>query len=521
MLARTSCRNAKAVPPNRATRSRSLAALFLACANLPALAADGATTGILADLSRADRITPEQPAPSLIARLETLVEEGKEGARAAVDFNEAAMPYQTERTLTKDYLPYYPYYALKGSARHVVHPMALGRFIKANSKSEAAAKIIEAALGIAHRLPNGGLAWYHPRHYRVNRMLGEKLKYSSLAQGTLLAGFTVASRDNNQISMTHAAQTYKAMEWPFEKGGVNLAGRVVLEMPSFDGPPEIILNGWIDALLHVRAYARAARDEQALGFFRENVRFLARILPHFDAPADGLSRYSDVSPYKVKITLGTAEDAGGLEVLYRPELPELKPIRVPLASPENAKGLSIYENHITRISGTTVSAWLSCSQLYETVLLAKSSVLGVELDTGVVNRRQSSPGSGGQTLRLEGQALDPARKFVAFGPKSGLICGYPTNFSKGGTTNYYHVYHVIGLMLLAMGGDVELIEQRALLDWAFKWRRDMAKMEKEEGLPFQDPEDLLKRTNESLAGVEFESFQALNSAAEQRAAEMN
>lgn len=464
------------------------------------------------ELVAAIEIEAIQPPPDLIEQIEEQPSLEEEGVERLGDFPKEDYPYQPRSAIVKDHLPFYPYYALREGSQHVLHPMALGRFLLRNAEGALADESVEAALSVAYELPNGGLAWYYPRHYQVARMLGENLKYSSISQGTILAGLT-GMAEAGVTDMTLAEKAYKAMLWPFEKGGVNLADRAVLEMPSFSGPPEIILNGWIDALLHIRDYGEISGNDEAIDFFARNVSFLAEILPEFDSREAGLSRYSDVSPYRVKIRLTSPEDFDSLNVLYRPVFEGLPAIKVDLAPVDDPDDFSVYENQILRQNGREAFVWISCSQLYETVLASSSEEMSVELSRGTIDRRSTTPGFSGRTMTLESEPSGDYR-IVEISEEDGLICGYPTNFSKGGTHNYYHVYHVVGLMLIAMSEHIADENRRTLLEWAVEWKADVERIEKEEGLAFRSFEDMLSDINANQAEVGYTDFSELMSDAQ-------
>ncbi|MGK2741203.1 D-glucuronyl C5-epimerase family protein [Tepidicaulis sp. LMO-SS28] len=410
--------------------------------------------GLAEDLRRATTIEAVQPPDSLIESIEHRPDEDAPEVFFTTDFTKQQLPYQLTNVLVENDLPYYPYYALKEGSNHVMHPMALGRFLLRNANGTKAEDLKQAALNIAYELPNGGLAWYYPRHYRVARMLGSKLKYSSISQGTILAGLTEMAAAHGDPTFRDAKAAFEAMRWPYEKGGVNLANRAVLEMPSFSGPPEIILNGWIDALLHIQDYAETTGNVEAREFFKRNVEFLAEIVANFDADSARISRYSDVSPYRIKVTLSRPGDVDTLELLYLPRIDGLPSIRVPLERTADADNFSPYENQIWRQNGRIAFVWASCSQHYDTILVSRSDEMVAEVDSGIVSRRQSTPGKGG-TIVVKESGVDGDFRYVTFNKGDGLICGYPTNFSKGGKYNYYHVYHIVGLMLLAASPEVE------------------------------------------------------------------
>jgi len=76
-----------------------------------------------------------QPSNELIEKLEHKPSVEDPGVRASTDFTHDELPYQLTDVLISDNLPYYPYYALKEGANHVVHPMALGRFLLRNAEA--------------------------------------------------------------------------------------------------------------------------------------------------------------------------------------------------------------------------------------------------------------------------------------------------------------------------------------------------------------------------------------------------
>lgn len=467
----------------------------------------GSAVAIQDEIDAAIVIDAVQPPPNLIELIEQRPTLGEDGVVALPALSAADYPYQLTGILMKDGIPFYPYYALRDGRTHVVHPMAVGRFLTRNASGAAASDLVSAVTRIAHELPNGGRAWYYPRHYRVARMLGPHLKYSSISQGTIIAGLTAMS-EKGVIGRDLAERAFLAMRWPFEKGGVNLADRAVLEMPSFSGPPEIILNGWIDALIHIRDFGEIHRNAEALDFFKRNTAFLATILPNFDDRSSTISRYSDVSPYRAKVRLSTPQDVEALQVLYRPTIDGLPAIRVPLTAPANPDDTSPYDTQLIRQDGREAFVWLACSQMYETVLFSKSAEMTVEMRSGVAGRKATTPGLGGQTLKRDGETQGEYR-VVTLSKNDGLICGYPTNFSKGGTHNYYHAYHVVGLMLLAMSEQVDGADRSALIKWALKWKSDIDHIKTTEHLQFRGLHDMLGDINANQARVTYSDFDAL------------
>jgi hypothetical protein len=466
-------------------------------------------------IASARTIEAAQPPADLIRKIEQSVSENDPGTQRLSQISSNDLPDRQSDVIMWDNIPYFRYYSQKDSSRYILHPMRTGRFFVGNASGALVGAVKDAVLGLSYELPNGGLAWYYPRHYKVARMLGEQLKYSAISQGTLLAGFAAVAKEQPKLASDAAERTLLALDWPFEKGGVNLNNMAVLEMPSFAGPPEIILNGWIDALLHMRDYGVLAKNERALETFRNNINFLAEILPNFDAPDANISRYSDLSPYRAKVTLERPEDAGSLRILYVPKVKSLNAIIVPLQRTKDPENFSIYENQIFRQNGRNATVWLSCSQLYDTVVLANTASLQVNIPRGLMDRLASAPGVAGEPITMTSYPLIDGTSYSVVEADRGLICGYPTNFAKYSSENFYHSYHVVSLLLLAMGLHVTDDQRLVMIRWALHWLDDMDRVSKAEGLKFRNLQLMLESINDGKIEVSFTDFSELLEAAQQ------
>lgn len=465
---------------------------------------------------------PFQPDSAQIERFSAVVRPGDPGTISSQDASPEMILMRGQTFVLRDDLPYYGYAYLKEDDGYVVHPMRLGRFLLDNHMSPRIDAFVKAAGDVAVTLPNGGLAWYYPRHFLNARMLGPYLRYSGISQGTLLSGMTAVGLADPEVGLGPAKRVFAAMQFPFAEGGVNLADRAVLEMPSYHGAPEIILNGWLDALLHLADYVRETGDVEAKQFLDQNVAFLAEILPVFDDPEHRVSRYSDLSPYRLRLTLARPEDADGLRVLYLPRFDGLPSFVVPLTTLDNGGGKpSPYDNQIVATNGKVVHAWVSCSRLYTTYVLSPGASLGGTLETGVVDRQRAAPGFGGETVQLQGDVMPGGAYVLLDSTSDGLICGYPTNFAKNGDTNFYHVYHVLSLMLLARSiDDLALESERVLLEWAERWLAYVESADLPDGLKFSALDDVLKGANANQLRKEADSADELVAWARRRLAEL-
>ena len=87
-----------------------------------------------------------------------------------------------------------------------------------------------------------------------------------------------------------------------------------------------------------------------------------------------------------------------------------------------------------------------------------------------------------------------------------LICGYPTNFSKVGAKNYYHVQHIVALSYLALSYPMPEAQKASLLKYAALWREDM---EHHPGQTFAHVQDVLDGLNRSKRRQQVETAQQI------------
>lgn len=458
----------------------------------------------VAILRSAVKIEPIQPPQKLVAAIEKVVTEGTPEVMRPKDFaHETFLPTGMD-VLLDDCVPYFKYQYQKDVSGYILHPGRMARFIASSLNSPLLPNIVMKAEKLGFCLPNGGLAWYYPRHYNLARMTGNQLKYSGISQAALLSAFICANKVNNAVPARLANAAFMAMKWPYTHGGINLNDLAILEMPIFNGPPEIILNGWIDALLHIDDYVKLTRDEVASELLTGNLIFLSRVIKNFDCSR--LSRYSDTCPYRVKLLNLTSAAEGNVRLLYIPLQPGLDPIVV---YPRVADNDSIYENHIIKKSTRGhVEMWVSIGQNYDTWILAAGSALRAQINVGALSPQRSSPGSDGKRIDKNGIPLSDGLMGIRLSKEDGLIAGYPTNFIKN-NENFYHVYHVVSLMLLAMRANMAKEVRKELLYWALKWREDMLYLSKTEGLKFRDCQSVLKGINGGIYAPQYSSFDDL------------
>jgi hypothetical protein len=402
----------------------------------------------------------------------------------------------------RDGVPYFSYRYLNEGAGFAFHPLMMGNYL-----ADAGPEAVTAAVSVSTMLPNGGRVWYYPPLYRNSRMQGPYWRYSAMSQGAVLSGLTSQILAGNRQAAVVAKEVIRGLEFPFEEGGVSLDGRVSLEMPSYLSAPETILNGWLDVLLHLHDYAKATSDPAAQKLLARHLAYLAEVLPQFDSPEEQLSRYSDLSPYLATLAFAETVTQPALYAIYQPQAEGRNTLVVPIRRLQQDTR-SVYDNQVVTARGNVFTVTLSVSQAYDTTVWADHPFT-LAVEQGTIELQQSTPGRGGLTHKLSSGPGQGGHEIQLDHARLGLIAGYPTNFSRQGKYNYYHVYHVVALMLLGRYVAVDDDVRNKLLAHAIRWRSYLAQKKLPAELQFYDPETMLRHIQRSRALPEAIDFAAL------------
>lgn len=397
---------------------------------------------------------------------------------------------------------FYPYWQGE-EGEYVFLPMAMGCLFSCLNCSDSPRKYLEAGVTLAHQLPNGGLLWYYPDNYKLNRFLGPDIHPSAISQGQILGGIVHLDKRCNLGLKDLARKVFLGLKFDYYRGGVNLEDRALLELPLFRSAPEIILNGWLHALLYLRQYAEFYQDREAKLLLEANLKFLGRSLKRFHDPKTGLSLYSDLGPYRVKVE--PAVD--NLIVFYRSRVPEfddlvfeLKVIEHPTRSP--------YDNQIIRRTKNYIYAQVSCSQHYDTYLLSKQGPFTVTFTTGTYSPKRATPGPGGEKIALHSKQKGNFNVVHLTEVREKLFCGFPTNFLKWGRENYYHVYHIVALTCLLAVEDMKDETSREIFYWIRKWMTTVDRLSAE-GYLFTSYDKMLEELRQHGACMVAEDWESL------------
>jgi len=392
--------------------------------------------------------------------------------------------------ITEDSIPLYPYWQ-GNPGEYVFHPMAYGSFFSHLSCKVDPEPYLNALVSTAHKLPNGGLLWYYPDVFSLSRFIGPDISPSAIGQGRLLGGIVQYANRCNLDLQQLTRDIFKGLTFSYYDGGLNLNNAAQLEIPLFRSAPEVVLNGWIHALFFIKDYIEYSGDEEALVLLRSNYAFLAKSLPRYHDERTGLSKYSDLVPYRVRLEPGGDD----YRVLYVPRASFRRNVKDSIVFKlEKYGSKSPYDNQIVKTNKVYTLAWVACSGLYDTYLFRESGPFTLSVKTGEFSHKRATPAGGGEKITIESRQMGPYHVAELSSRRDKLFCGFPTNFLKYGKYNYYHVYHVVSLLcLLAMGSndDFNAAQRQEMKKWIKKWMQAVDEYTSR-GMEFTPYEQLLE-----------------------------
>lgn len=402
------------------------------------------------------------------------------------------------RFVLKDHIPYFNHPQATTPDGHVFHPMRLGRFLLEAKDYDGVRALATATLDTGVELPNGAIAWYYPKCFNISRMQSNHLVYSCISQGTLLSAFAYLEKQR-LVKAGSAERIFGSLLYEYEEGGVNLRNHAMLEIPLFASAPEIILNGWIDSLLHVNEYCQLLPTDDAIKFLDTNFDFLCSVLPNFDHEGSMLSLYSDLTPYRLSVTANNREAIETFTVFYQARDPKFPDIMIKPTIAVQGEATSRFENHICRVNGRKAHLWVSLSQHYDTYLLCSATTLSASVNAGRRDYHRSAPGFDGANVNLQEGFVSHDLAVLKIEPSSTdtpLLRGYPTNFLKDGTINFYHSHHIAALYMLSLSPYASSAHREVLVSYAHKWLSYMQEPRPSNLVfaPLQEIQDLVNRS---------------------------
>lgn len=410
-------------------------------------------------------------------------------------------------------IPYYRYWQLKDKKAYVFHPMAFGRYLFNNGDEIFSDSIsLKNITKVAYRLPEQtGLAYYYPEHYPLNRMLGPDIVYSAIGQSEILAAYLNVDSAYGQREY-FVKKSLSALIFDYYKGGTNLCNKALLEIPLFRSAPEIILNGWLHAMLHLNDYCRIYEDTLVENILRSNIDFFIQHNENWYDAGKNISLYSDMAPYKATISFDDSVLVKERTVhIWYVSLEEGIRNQVVELHPNDTVKFGAYDNHIFAISGNSAKIYFNCSALFDTYITADEP-FSVSFYTGSYDPVLSTPNSGGNKIILESNySIDNGYHLIDFnGLRSQLMQGYPTNFAKQNGKNYYHVHHIISLMYLGnFCYAIDEIKRLKLLEIAKRWYSRTTEFKYSDISQFESPQKVFNGIIKSKVIVDVETSDEL------------
>lgn len=398
-----------------------------------------------------------------------------------------------QKTIVYDGVIYSRYWQLKDKKAYVLHPMVFGRYVFNNSDSLSQNEDFKKAINsISYNLPGTkSKAFYYPDYYPLNRMSGPDLMYSAISQSEILAGIIKLEQKNNNYRLL-VDSIKEALLLDYYKGGVNLSNKALLEIPLFRSSPEIILNGWLHALLHLNDYCRIYEDSAAIEILKSNINFLSQNISDWYNEDLNISLYSNTTPYYLKIKTIDSYLPNHAIVNYTSLVEGFKNQRVTLFT-DDTSHYGAYDNHFRNVKDSSANVYLTFSTMFDTKLLMCKE-FSVEFNVGEYIPLKSTPNLKGETIKLQ-SIYDEENKYyyVDFNSiKEKLFLGYPTNFNKANKKNYYHVQHILAMLYLAhyspyIADDIK----RTLIETSKTWYYNTLKYKYMDISKFEKPQKVL------------------------------
>lgn len=418
-----------------------------------------------------------------------------------------------ETTRVYQDVPYTRYWQMKDTLAYVIHPMALGKHLFLNYKSYYKnPEKLNHIKAIGYQSQDGGLAFYYPEHYTLDRMIGPDISYSAISQSQLVAGFVHADSLKEEVPY-YVKETVKSLLYDYYKGGVNLSNKALLEMPLLRSAPEIILNGWLHALVHLNDYARIYKDSATNQILKSNLEFLITHHNNWYDSSKNISLYSDLSPYNGRISFNIGNTVTEQEIMirYLSKIKGIKNQKVPL-NYDDTTTFGIYDNQLKNESffGNSADIVFNCSNMFATVITANSPFdLTFNLDE--YDPLASAPNANGKEITLT-SIYSKANKcyYVNLDSCESLTKGYPTNFSKKNKKNYYHVQHIVAMLYLANFCEaIDENQKNKLIAIASKWYKNTLDYPFMEISKFESPQKVLDGLNSGKVITDITSVDSL------------
>jgi hypothetical protein len=326
---------------------------------------------------------------------------------------------------------------------------------------EAARTVAQAAVGRMDEFRDSLVFWYEGDTAPIRN---RRRHYSGLTQSHYLLLLDRVGRRADSSALRDAAQrVLRSLSIPWSEGGVLYErdrGAVIAETPGT--PNDVVLNGWLTALVNLWEYADEASSQEARALFERNILALESMLPLFDVPALRNSRYGSAGYAYFRLLLpGGRSDGARFAVSAGMEIPGEEGYRV------TATAGTRWEPHVfaADLAATPVGAGafgvagrvLRLNLVLNYLSHPRPNVLRVKVDSATEGPVVLQLWRGSYDPRSTAATREPRWADVARGELSAgstdlalpipwdaaSLVAYPTSFLKRVGERFYNVYHFL------------------------------------------------------------------------------
>ena len=308
-----------------------------------------------------------------------------------------------------------PYHKYDASSEYLFHPMRAGRWLYNNASVENYQNFMK----ISEIGDNDSILWYYSDKYKLARMLNKKVT-SCISQAEFLSAFCKLYK-KRLIPLKEVERVFNSF-----KISELIYKDALIELPLPYNHPEIILNGWLHAISRIIDYYKITKQNDDL--LEKTIFRLSQMIHIFDDPERKLSKYSDLTVYKLKIF-----NVNNAKIKYtKDHIFDLT---------YNPK-FSLYDCSLERDMGKYHFANIGITNNVHHRII-NDEPFKIEITEGKYLPSNTIPTTGGNLITVNSTPFGSKHSLII--PTEKLIKGYPTPFSKNGGTNYYHTYHVVAL----------------------------------------------------------------------------
>lgn len=312
-----------------------------------------------------------------------------------------------------------PYHKYDINSEYLFHPMRAGRWLFNNASLENYQNFIK----ISEVGDNNSLLWYYSDKYKLARMLNKRV-VSCISQAEFLASFCKLY----QMKIIPLAEVKRVFD-SFKISEL-IYKDALIELPLPNNHPEIILNGWLHAISRIIDYYKITNEKDDL--LERTLFRLSEMLPLFEDSQRKISKYSDLTIYKIKI--------------YNPQNAKIKYTKDHIFDLGYNPKFSLYDCSLERDMGKYHFANIGITNDVHHRII-NDLPFKVEVHEGKYSPTNTIPVTGGELITVNSSPFGSKHSLLI--PTEKLFKGFPTPFSKNGGSNYYHTYHVVALRDIA------------------------------------------------------------------------